>query len=247
MADASQRTVFVTNLNYKTEGQTLGKEFERFGAIGAVRIITYTGYRGDQLSRGFGFIEFRTDDGYRKAIENTDPVTVDGRQLSIRASRPRQVRKRDTAFIAGIPEGTTGDQLKQIFAKYHPTEVRIVKTAPAGTFGGFAFVTFETEEDQTAAVAENRNIKINGVDSVVRYARPPGRFNNRGGGRFQRRPFPRRAQRDGGPSRPATTPREGAPPPAGDGAATDRPKRARKPRKPREPKPGDAGPASDTK
>jgi RNA recognition motif-containing protein len=238
MADASQRTIFVTNISYKTEGATLGKEFERFGPLAGVRIITYTGNRGDQLSRGFGFIEFKTDEGYRKALELPDPITVDGRQLSIRPSRPRQPRKRDTAFIAGIPEGTTSDQLKQLFAKYHPTDVRIVKTAPAGSFGGFAFVTFETEDDQTAAVAENRTLKINGVDSIVRYARTRGGFNR---GRFQRRPFARRAGRDGGsgPARAAPTPRPAGGAGGGDGA--EKPKRAPR-RRPRKPNQTDAPP-----
>jgi RNA recognition motif-containing protein len=177
------RTLFVTNLSYETEGQTLGHEFERFGAIAFVRIVTYTGGGGNQLSRGFGFVEFTTAEGCQCALDFEGPITVDERVLSIRSARPRQAAKRDAAFIAGIVEGTTEEQIKQAFGVYHPTDVRIVRTAPAGTVSGFGFVTFATEEDQVAAVSENRNIVINGVSAVVRLARRRGSFNRfrRGG------------------------------------------------------------------
>jgi RNA recognition motif-containing protein len=93
--------------------------------------------------------------------------------------------QRDTAFIGGIPYGTTQAQVRAAFAAYRPTQVRIVKTAlPGATFGGFAFVTFGTEEDKNRAIRENSTIRLIGGTSAVKVARTPqsgGRERESGG------------------------------------------------------------------
>jgi multiple RNA-binding domain-containing protein 1 len=166
--------VFVRNINYKTEGEALATAFKHFGDISNARIISmWDPVRRARISRGFGFIEFRTADAYQTALDNMQPITVDGRELVVRAARP--VRKRDTAFIRGIPHGTTDSDIKAVFAKYNPVEVRI-KAEDSSDRKGFAFVTFDTEENQTAAVTENKTIFIRGAESVVRFSRPQQRL-----------------------------------------------------------------------
>jgi RNA recognition motif-containing protein len=171
-----KNTIYVSNINYKTVGEALCQAFERFGIVARVRIITGNTYWGKEVSRGFGFVEFKDADGMNKALDFKEEIDLDGRRLFIREAREPRHHKRDTAFIANIPAGTTEDDLKAIFAKYHPTAARIVKTAaPGATSGGFGFVTFASEEDQTNAVTENRTVELKGVESIVRFARPPGR------------------------------------------------------------------------
>jgi RNA recognition motif-containing protein len=100
----------------------------------------------------------------------------------------------------------------------------------------FAFVQFETEDIQTAAVTENRNITINGGECVVRFARP------KGASRFRR--FPRRSP--AGPQRAAVARAPPANPPAGDRAPAGGARRApprRRPRSGRAPT-GTAAPAT---
>jgi RNA recognition motif-containing protein len=214
-----EQTVYVRNINYDTESATIGVEFGKFGPVAGVRIISIFNGR-EQVSAGYGFVEFKTAEGCRAAREAPDPVIVDGRRLTIYPARPPRPRKRDTAFILGIPKGTTPEDLKTAFAAYHPTTARIVREADVDR-KGFAFVTFETEDDQTKAVKDHREggLKLNGGNSIVRFARPPVR----GRGRFfrgGRRPPPARAPR----------PQPQAPAEGGDGAPPTRPA-ARRPQR----------------
>jgi RNA recognition motif-containing protein len=150
-----------------------------------------------------------------------EEITVDGRRLVLHPARPPRQRKRDTAFVGGVPEGTTIEEIKAAFAKYNPIDVRIIRTASTEAGRGFAFVQFDTEEHQSAAVRDNRTIPLHGGDSVVRFARPQARGSFRGGPRrFNGPPRGGRAPRAAGPRRagprrsPRGPPREGSAPPA---------------------------------
>jgi RNA recognition motif-containing protein len=192
-ADATQ-TIFVRNINYDTDGQALGTAFEKFGAVKNARIVTvFDPDSEERVSRGFGFVDFQTADGFSAALAAHDPIIVDERELFVRAARP--ARKRDTAFLLGIPKGTTNDDVKAAFAKYNPVDVRI-KAESDGHRKGFGFVIFDTEENQTAAVTENRSVTIRGADVSVRVARRRG-FGFRGGpGGGRGRPWAGRWGRD---------------------------------------------------
>jgi RNA recognition motif-containing protein len=200
-AGDSELTIFVRNISYHTEPKKLGEAFSKFGDIAGVRIITDM-VLGQRVSAGFGFVDFKTQEAFQKAVDNQDPLEVDGRRLFVKAARLRQPRKRDTAFVKGIPESTTEDDIKSAFGKYNPTEVRIIRKN-SGDLKGFAFVSFDTEEHQSAAVKENRNIMIKGEESRVAFALPR-RANNRRFGRQGPRPKSGphrapRAQSTGGP------------------------------------------------
>jgi RNA recognition motif-containing protein len=220
------RTIFIRNINYRTTDDSLSKALSQFGELASCRIITSFNGR-ERVSRGFGFAEFKTAEGFNASLNNKKDVNVDDRVLVIRASEARERRKRDTAFVRGIPEKTTEDQLKAAFAKYHPIEVRIVYFDNAERGKGFAFVKFASEDDQTNAVTENKTIQLNGQESVVRFARPPNtrrtgfRGRPRPQGRAPRAPAPAAAAGDGQakPQRPRRV-RKGQegekPPPSGN-------------------------------
>jgi RNA recognition motif-containing protein len=145
---AVEQTIYVSNIRYTTESRTLGLEFGKFGAIARVRIIA--GFNGrERVSRGFGFIEFKTAEAYEAALSGAAAIVVDGRRLVVRPPRPR---KRDTAFVLGIPKGTTPGDLTAAFASYHPTNARIIRETDGARTKGFAFVTFASEDDQARAV-----------------------------------------------------------------------------------------------
>jgi RNA recognition motif-containing protein len=220
------KTVFIRNINYKTDGKTLSEALAQFGGIASARIIT--GWiNGQQASRGFGFVVFNTVEAFNAAIAKSRQVEVDGRSLVISASRPRNARKRDTAFVRGIPAGTTEEQIRAAFRAYNPIEIRIVRQDTADA-KGFAFVKFDTEENQTKAVTDNHTIQINGAESTVRFARPPQR---RFGG-----------YRGGGPPR-GRAPR-GPPPATGGNPGADRGTPRRAPRGPRRPRNQGGAPAA---
>jgi RNA recognition motif-containing protein len=189
-AEDVQHTLFVRNINYITTREALEGLFGQFGKVARARII-YANQRGNNVSRGFGFVDFDVVEPVNKAL-SAGPLELDGRTLEVRPARPREPRKRDTAFIRGIPVGTTEAMIREAFAKYNPVEVRIPRSNTAES-SGFAFVRFDTEEDQTKAVNDNRSMTLNGGESHVFYARP--RRGWRGRPRGPRSDGPRRAPR----------------------------------------------------
>jgi RNA recognition motif-containing protein len=209
------KTIHVRNINYATTEDALREAFKQFGEVKDVRIITdYDARERLRVSRGFGFVEFQTQKGYTDALACKDPIDVDGRTLRLSQARPRQPRKRDTAFIGGIPKGTTPDDLKAAFAQYGPTDVRIIRENNE-TGPGFAIVTFDTEEHQTEAVKNNRSIRLKGEDSIVKFSRKGPRRSG-----FRRPPPRRRAEKENVP-RPPRAARGGARPAAPPPAAED--------------------------
>jgi RNA recognition motif-containing protein len=222
MADSIPTEIHVSNIPFRSTARDLGDSFNKFGKIINVRIITAVDDWGQERSRGFGFIQFETATSATAAINATPAVELNGRVLRVRASRPRMQPKRDTIFVLGIPEGTTQDDLRGVFGKYNPTEIRIVRTAADGG-RGYAFIQFASETDQTAARDENRNFKLKGAEARTYFARRslgarrPGRFPPRGR-RAQRnldqQPQQRRSQGPVGQRGVARGPREGdrAPP-----------------------------------
>jgi len=188
---AELKTVHVRNISYKGTNQQLGDYFAKFGTVASARIIVDR-YRGDIISKGFGFVEFAEEKGAKAAIDFQDHTFMD-RKLFVSQARPKRIRVRDTAFISGIPAGTKDEDIKAAFAGYNVINVKVVKYDIEGK-RGFGFVQFGSEQEQTKAVKENRSVKVNGTETIVRFARQ--QFNEKPR-RFRRRFSPnRRAQKE---------------------------------------------------
>ncbi len=82
--------IFIGNLNYSSNEDTLRELFEPFGAIDTVKIITD---RDTGRSRGFGFVEMSNDDEAQAAIDALDGRDYDGRNIKVNESRPRTDRR----------------------------------------------------------------------------------------------------------------------------------------------------------
>jgi RNA recognition motif-containing protein len=190
-ADRTTNTIHVTNISYQTNGRGLAAGFQTFGPIESIRIMTAFNSRGQEYSRGFGFVQFRNAADYQKALDSKDPISVEGRELRISPAKPPERKKRDTAFVGLIPAGTTQEQIQAAFAAYNPVRVRLIAREGRRPF---AFVRFATEDDQTRAVGESREkLLINGEKVVVRFARPRGSLPRRDGPRAPRARAPRAA------------------------------------------------------
>lgn len=194
-------TVFVSNINYRTNDEALRTAFAKYGEITSARILQAM-YRRQRVSRGIGFVQFADPSSVTSALADTN-ISLDNRQLRVRQAHKKAERKRDTAFVSGIPVGSTVEQLKAAFNGYNPVDAKIVKENN-GTLRGFAFVKFASTEDQTRAVNEHRQLEFNGETSRVLFARqdfdaPPRRRPRRYGRRY-RGNNRRRAQRQNPPA-----------------------------------------------
>ena len=168
------KTIFVTNINYKSTKKELTEFFSKYAEVKFCRILT-TRYRGKVYSRGIGFVEFKEEEGFKAVMKAYQDAKEEGlqfanRKLRISQAKARQQPKKDAVFVGGIPEGTTAEDLKEAFKGFNPTDAKIVRFNTDGNFG-FAFVKFEKPEEREKAVKELPKIQLKGEESIVRVSR----------------------------------------------------------------------------
>ena len=78
--------IYVGNLSYEVTEEDLRQEFEAFGEVTSVSIITdkYSG-----RSKGFGFIEMASVSEGQAAITGLNGKTLKERTLTVNTARPR--------------------------------------------------------------------------------------------------------------------------------------------------------------
>jgi len=79
--------LYVGNLSYQTKEDALQALFSQAGTITSCQVMTdrFTGE-----SRGFAFVEMSTEAEARTAINTLDGKSVDGRNLKVNESKPRE-------------------------------------------------------------------------------------------------------------------------------------------------------------
>ena len=80
-------TLFIGNLNYDLTDYEIREAFKPFGEVKSVKIIED---RETHRSKGFGFVEFATEDEAKKAISELDGSELAGRKLHVSVARPRK-------------------------------------------------------------------------------------------------------------------------------------------------------------
>jgi RNA recognition motif-containing protein len=81
--------IYVGNLAYRTTEDDLRQEFEKYGDVGQVDIITD---RETNRSKGFGFVEMVDNDQANAAIQALDGQNVGDRTLKVNEARPKAPR-----------------------------------------------------------------------------------------------------------------------------------------------------------
>lgn len=81
--------IYVGNLSYQADNQSLHELFSEFGEVLSARTVTD---RETGRPRGFGFVEMANAEDGQKAIDALDGQEHLGRQLKINEARPRDNR-----------------------------------------------------------------------------------------------------------------------------------------------------------
>lgn len=81
--------IYVGNLSFGTTEEELQREFEAFGEVESVRIITdqYT-----RKSRGFGFVEMNDREQAQAAVAGMNGKELAGQTLTVNEAKPREAR-----------------------------------------------------------------------------------------------------------------------------------------------------------
>ncbi len=83
------RKLYVGNLPFSANQQTLQDAFSQCGTVDSVKVITD---RDTGQSRGFGFVEMSSDAEAQKAIQELNGSSLDGREITVNEARPQQTR-----------------------------------------------------------------------------------------------------------------------------------------------------------
>lgn len=79
--------LFVGSLAWATTDDSLKAHFETIAPVVSARVVTD---RETGRSRGFGFVEFESDDEAKKAIDQLNDSELDGRNITVNEARPRE-------------------------------------------------------------------------------------------------------------------------------------------------------------
>lgn len=90
------KTLFVGRLSYETTEAKLRREFEQYGPIKALRVVSRTGPNDTNghadVPRGYAFIEFEKEADMRTAYKRADGRRIDNRRILVDVERGRTVR-----------------------------------------------------------------------------------------------------------------------------------------------------------
>ena len=190
--EESFSTLFVKNLNFTSDEDSLRSHIENLGIKG-LRTVSITKItKGDYLlSSGFGFAEFRSSEAAEAALKKMDGSVLDGHALQIKPSEKRLStaptggkggKKTDKSkmdpkaatmklIVRNLAFQATEGELKSLFSSFGAVKrVRIPKKM-GGVHRGFAFIDFSTAQEAAAAMTALMNAHLYGRHLVIEYAR----------------------------------------------------------------------------
>ncbi len=83
------KKIYVGNLPYSSNDQSLESLFSQFGTVQSAKVIID---RESGRSKGFGFIEMGTDEEAQEAISQLNEKEVDGRNIKVNEAKPQEPR-----------------------------------------------------------------------------------------------------------------------------------------------------------
>jgi len=86
------KKLYVGNLSYSTTEGSLRNLFQAYGNVASAKIITD---RDSGVSKGFGFVEMGSDDEANAAINGTNGIDLDGRQIKVNEAMDKPRRSND--------------------------------------------------------------------------------------------------------------------------------------------------------
>lgn len=81
--------IYVSNLNFATNNDSLQDLFAQYGEVSSANIITD---RDTGRSRGFGFVEMPNDTEGQEAIDALNNIEFEGKTITVNVARPKTER-----------------------------------------------------------------------------------------------------------------------------------------------------------
>lgn len=169
--------LYVKHFPKSWDEERLQKLFADFGEITSSRIMRGSDGEAGEQSRGFGFVNFATHEGARKALEalNGHTIEEDGESYSLYLNRAqkRNERQRDlrrhrdqlkmerigkyqgmNLYVKHLDDNISDDEFRDLFSPFGTiTSARVMRN-PEGASRGFGFVCYSTPEEASKALTE---------------------------------------------------------------------------------------------
>jgi len=97
--------IYVSNLSYSTESESLQQLFAEHGEVVSAKVITD---RETGRSRGFGFVEMPNDEEGQKAIDKLNNTDFEGKTITVNVARPKEERTDRGSRGGGFNRGGGG-------------------------------------------------------------------------------------------------------------------------------------------
>ncbi|KAI9744478.1 MAG: Multiple RNA-binding domain-containing protein 1 [Claussenomyces sp. TS43310] len=185
--DVDSTTLFVRNLNFRTNSEQLAELFRPLEGFMSARVNTKTDPKkpGQVLSMGFGFLEFRSKAQAQAALSAMNGYNLDDHKLIIKASHKgldaaEERRKEDRVkklagnrtkiIIKNLPFEASKKDVKTLFGTYGQLRsVRVPKKFDNST-RGFAFADFVTAREAENALEALKDTHLLGRRLVLEFA-----------------------------------------------------------------------------
>ena len=86
-----EKRLYCGNLTFSVDDDQLRELFSQYGDVTSANVISD---RESGRSKGFGFVEFATEDEAKAAVEALHEFEFEGRRLTVNEARPREERPR---------------------------------------------------------------------------------------------------------------------------------------------------------
>jgi RNA recognition motif-containing protein len=81
--------IYVSNLSFNVRDEDLHEYFAEYGEVSSAKVIMD---KFTNRSRGFAFVEMPDEEAAKKAIQELDGASVDGRTINVAIAKPREER-----------------------------------------------------------------------------------------------------------------------------------------------------------
>ncbi|WP_374077759.1 RNA recognition motif domain-containing protein [Bdellovibrio bacteriovorus] len=99
------KKLYVGNLSYSMDDQSLGELFSEYGTVESARIVTD---RDSGRSKGFGFVEMSSDEEAQNAIAKLNGTEQQGRAMNVSEAKPMAPRENRGGFGGGNRNNSRG-------------------------------------------------------------------------------------------------------------------------------------------
>lgn len=103
------KKIYVGNLSYNIDDQSLSDIFAAYGNVESAKVVTD---RESGRSKGFGFVEMSTESEAQSAIDKLNGTEQSGRAINVSEAKPMPPREGRGGFGGGGPRKSFGGGYK---------------------------------------------------------------------------------------------------------------------------------------